>query len=77
LPKGAVAQLQFTLPETSDKIELEGEMAWADIKGNAGFRFRNVHEAVQVLLEKWLDTQMEKQVLRGKERSDPQSQKLQ
>src|SRR5207247_1474292 len=36
LPKGAVAHLKFTLPETTAKIDVQAEMAWADIKGNAG-----------------------------------------
>ncbi|MGB3577392.1 MAG: response regulator, partial [Candidatus Sulfotelmatobacter sp.] len=33
LPKNATPQLQFTLPGTSVALELETEVAWADLKG--------------------------------------------
>src|SRR5215831_7399468 len=36
LPKGATPRLQFTLPETTSKFEVEAEVVWADMKGRAG-----------------------------------------
>src|ERR1700683_608366 len=42
LPKGATPRLQFSLPETTRKLEVEAEVVWADVKGRAGLRFHNV-----------------------------------
>src|SRR5262252_2099804 len=42
LPKGATPHLKFALPDSSIRIEVEAEVAWADFKGLAGFRFHNV-----------------------------------
>src|ERR1700740_368496 len=36
LPKGATPILKFALPESSVKIEVEAEVAWANFKGLAG-----------------------------------------
>jgi hypothetical protein len=54
LPKDATPQLQFTLPETTGSIEIETEVAWADLKGAVGLRFRNVPKNAQEVLDKWL-----------------------
>jgi CheY-like chemotaxis protein len=59
LPKGATPRLQFTLPETKLALDVETEVAWADIKGHVGLRFLNVPQSSQELLEKWLTQQME------------------
>jgi CheY-like chemotaxis protein len=59
LPKGATPRLQFTLPETKLSLDVETEVAWADIKGHVGLRFQNVPATSQELLEKWLNQQME------------------
>jgi CheY-like chemotaxis protein len=59
LPKGATPRLQFTLPETNHALDVETEVAWADIKGHVGLRFQNVPKSSQELLEKWLNEQME------------------
>ena len=59
LPKGATPRLQFTLPETNLALDVETEVAWADIKGHVGLRFHNVPKSSQELLEKWLNEQME------------------
>jgi DNA-binding response OmpR family regulator len=67
LPKGATPRLQFTLPETGTALEVESEVAWADIKGHVGLRFLNVPQSSQELLEKWLNEQMEKQLPGAKE----------
>ena len=59
LPKGATPRLQFTLPETNHALDVETEVAWADLKGHVGLRFQNVPKSSQELLEKWLNEQME------------------
>jgi DNA-binding response OmpR family regulator len=58
IPKNGKARLQFTLPETSISLEIESEVAWADIKGHVGLRFQNVPASTQQHLEKWLSTQL-------------------
>jgi DNA-binding response OmpR family regulator len=68
LPKSANPRLQFTLPETKKALELETELAWADLKGHAGLRFVNVPQSSVELLEKWLNEQMEKPVPGAKEK---------
>lgn len=60
LPKNATPRLQFTLPETKMAMEMEAEVAWADLKGHAGLRFLKVPQSSQILLEKWLNERMEK-----------------
>ncbi len=54
IPKDATPQLQFTLPETTGSLEIETEVAWADLKGAVGLRFRNVPKNAQEVLDKWL-----------------------
>src|SRR5712671_5255002 len=68
LPKGATPQLRFVLPEINLSMNVEAEVAWADIKGRVGCRFHNVPKSSQQLLEKWLDDQMEKEFPGTKER---------
>jgi len=60
LPKGATPTLKFTLPGIKAGFEVEAEVAWCDLKGSAGFRFKNVHPASQQILEQWLADQLEK-----------------
>jgi CheY-like chemotaxis protein len=62
LPKNATPRLQFTLPETGMQMEMEAEVAWADLKGHAGLRFLKVPQSSQEVLEKWLNDRMEKQL---------------
>ena len=62
LPKNATPRLQFTLPDTKQALDLNAELAWADLKGRAGLRFLNVPESTLEFLEKWLNDQMEKQL---------------
>ena len=59
LPKGATPILKFSLPDSDTSLEIEAEVAWADMKGHAGLRFQNVPQATQQLLERWLDDRME------------------
>jgi DNA-binding response OmpR family regulator len=61
LPKSAAPRLQFTLPEATLTLDVESEVAWADIKGHVGLRFLNVPQNSQERLEKWLNEQMEKE----------------
>lgn len=60
LPKNATPRLQFTLPETKLALDVNAELAWADIKGRAGLRFLNVPQSTLEFLEKWLTEQAEK-----------------
>ena len=62
LPKGAGPRLQFALPETGFKLDLEAEVVWADVKGRAGLRFQHVPQESQQQLEKWLDERMEEEM---------------
>lgn len=68
LPKGAMPHLKFSLPEANLHMEVEAEVAWADVKGRAGFRFQHVPKEAQQLLEKWLDDHMEMEFPGAKER---------
>ena len=61
IPKNANPRLQFMLPETKIALEIEAEVAWADIKGHAGLRFLKLLPSSQELLETWLSERMEKQ----------------
>jgi CheY-like chemotaxis protein len=68
LPSNASPRLQFTLPETTLSLNIETELAWADLKGRVGLRFRNVAPSSQELLEKWLNQQLQKHPPESKER---------
>jgi CheY-like chemotaxis protein len=77
LPKNANPRLQFTLPETTISMDIETEVAWADLKGRVGLRFRNVAPGSQELLEKWLNARMPKQASTSKERPGSASEAIQ
>jgi CheY-like chemotaxis protein len=68
LPKGATPHLKFALPESSIRIEVEAEVAWADFKGLAGLRFHNMPHTAQAQLEEWLDDRMEEEFPGSKDR---------
>jgi hypothetical protein len=68
LPKGATPHLKFSLPKTTLQFEVEAEVAWADLKGLAGFRFLNVPSTTKTQLEQWLDDRMEEGFPGSKER---------
>jgi c-di-GMP-binding flagellar brake protein YcgR len=68
LPKGATPQLQFSLPDSSIHIEVEAEVAWADMKGLAGLRFHGMPKTAQAQLEAWLDERMEVEFPGSKDR---------
>jgi len=61
LPKNATPRLQFTLPESGPVLDVDTEVAWADLKGYVGLRFLNLPASSQELLEGWLTAQMERQ----------------
>jgi DNA-binding response OmpR family regulator len=61
LPKNAVARVQFTLPGTSIALDVDAEVAWADLKGAVGLRFPKLPPHTQEQLEGWLNRQMEKE----------------
>src|SRR5215469_14722898 len=68
LPKGATPILKFSLPDSSVKVEVESEVAWANFKGLAGLRFHNVPKSAQAQLEEWLDDRMEEEFPGSKDR---------
>ncbi len=68
LPKGATPTLKFALPESSIHIEVAAEVAWADMKGLAGFRFQDMPKAIQTQLEEWLNERMEEDFPGSKDR---------
>jgi len=74
LPKDATPRLQFTLPESTQSMDIETEIAWADLKGRVGLRFLNLAPSSQALLEKWLNDRIPTQAPGAKERagSDPE-----
>lgn len=77
LPKNATPRLQFTLPDTTTAVDVETEIAWVDIKGHIGLRFRNLAAGSQAHLEKWLNEQMKKQGPASKERAGSGSEVIQ
>lgn len=60
LPKNGNPHLQFALPEGKVVLDVESKIAWSDAKGRVGFRFVNLPQSSQELLEQWLNEQMEK-----------------
>jgi c-di-GMP-binding flagellar brake protein YcgR len=68
LPKNATPRLRFTLPGTSLRLDVETEVAWADLKGCVGLRFLNVPVSSQALLERWLTDHMEQQLPASKDK---------
>lgn len=68
LPKGATPRLLFSIPEANLHMDVEAEVAWADVKGRAGFRFHDVAQSSQEQLERWLDDRMEQEFAGAKER---------
>ena len=68
LPKGATPHLKFSLPKSTLQFEIEVEVAWADLKGLAGFRFLNVPTNTKTQLEQWLDDRMEEDFPGSKQR---------
>jgi DNA-binding response OmpR family regulator len=68
LPKNATPRAQFTLPGTKTSLEVETEIAWADLNGGVGLRFLNVPASSQEQLERWLNDQLEEQIPGAKEK---------
>ena len=68
LPKGSTPTLKFCLPHTDASIEVEAEVAWADVKGLAGVRFQQVPKEIQQRLECWLDARIEEEFPGTKDR---------
>jgi CheY-like chemotaxis protein len=77
LPKDATPRLQFTLPDSTVSMDIETEVAWADLKGAVGLRFRNVPADAQQFLEKWLNDRMPKAIAGSKERTGSSSDVIQ
>jgi DNA-binding response OmpR family regulator len=68
LPKAAAPRLEFTLPDTQEKMEMQAEVVWADVKGRAGLSFHDVPKTSQEILEQWLNHRMEQEFPGSKER---------
>jgi DNA-binding response OmpR family regulator len=68
LPKNATPRVRFALPGISLALEVETEVAWANLKGLVGLRFLNVPSSSKELLEGWLNDQMEQQLPGSKEK---------
>lgn len=51
---GADVEVRFELPTVSDRLNVKGEFAWADGKGNAGIRFVHVPGETKKALGRWL-----------------------
>lgn len=51
-----VLQLRFDLPGTKNRIQVSGEIAWADASGRAGIRFVEVPEQCLNALKDWIFT---------------------
>jgi DNA-binding response OmpR family regulator len=62
LPKNATPRLQFTLPGSNLSMDVEAEIAWADLKGCVGLRFLNVPASSLELMERWLNHQLEQEI---------------
>lgn len=77
LPKDATPRVQFTLPEGGASLDLETEIAWADIKGHVGLRFQNVPKSTQEILEKWFGQQPERGAAQGQKLAAPGSEATQ
>jgi CheY-like chemotaxis protein len=68
LPKGGKPRIEFTLPDTNHKLELESEIVWADVKGRAGLRFQDISREAQEQLERWLNDRLEEEIPGATER---------
>jgi CheY-like chemotaxis protein len=68
IPKGAAPRLKFSLPGKDIHIDVEADVAWVDVKGLAGFKFRDLPQTSQQQLEEWLDQRMEEEFPGAKER---------
>jgi hypothetical protein len=51
-----VLQIRFDLPGTKKRLQLSGEIAWADASGRAGIRFVDVAEQCMGALKDWIFT---------------------
>ncbi len=49
-----VLQLRFDLPGTKKRLQISGEIAWADASGRAGIRFTDVPEQCLSALKDWI-----------------------
>jgi DNA-binding response OmpR family regulator len=72
LPKNATPRARFTLPESGLALDVEAQVAWADLKGRVGLRFMNMPESSRESLESWLNQQMEKELPGVRAKSGPE-----
>jgi hypothetical protein len=62
---------RFQLPGTPEQLEVKGEFAWSDGKGNAGIRFVYLPIDSKKCLGKWLSSQAPERRLPGAKASGP------
>lgn len=73
LPKNATPRVQFALPGSNLTLDVETEVAWADLKGHVGLRFLNLPESSLIHLEGWLTEHAEQGVGSRNKPTDPSS----
>lgn len=49
-----IVDLEFSLPESAQPMNLKGKVSWADSQGNAGIRFVSVPRNSQQLIDEWI-----------------------
>jgi DNA-binding response OmpR family regulator len=54
----SIAEVQITLPGTSNTLQVKSELAWVDGAGRAGIRFRGMPQTARDHLERWLTVQI-------------------
>ncbi|HEX4662748.1 MAG TPA: TonB family protein [Terriglobales bacterium] len=54
LEVGAVARINFQIPETDSEINATGVVAWSDSSGRAGVRFTNLESHSSAALSRWV-----------------------
>ena len=59
LPREPISLVQFTLPTTSNTLQTNADLAWADASGHAGLRFLNLTQLAKEHLDRWLSTRIE------------------
>jgi PilZ domain len=65
LPSGNL-EIDFSLPDDSDRIHLMAELVWRDNRGGAGIRFIDMASSARKRLAQWLKQESEKTETQGR-----------
>ena len=57
LPLASPLRVSFALPGTKRSLQMQGQVAWMDRKGNAGIRFLEIAPTAKRHLQLWLERQ--------------------